>query len=89
MIMNELLTNNKGITLIALIITIIVLIILAAVSIKAAYDSNFVNISLESTQNYAQSQIDDFNYINNTTTFLEKTVSNLTSAQAEYEKKYK
>lgn len=86
MIMKQKLTNSTGITLVALIITIIVLIILAAVTIKFALDSNFIGIAKSSTENYAKSQIYDNDYIENTVDFLEQTVSNLISNQANYNK---
>lgn len=86
MIMKQKLINSNGITLVALIITIIVLIILAAVTIKFALDSNFIDIAKSSTENYAQSQIYDNEYIENTVDFLEQTVSNLISNQANYNK---
>lgn len=74
----------RGITLVALVITIIVLIILAAVTIKFAYDSNFVGMAQASTENYAKAQIYDNEYLGNTVDFLEQTVSNLVSNQANY-----
>lgn len=48
----NLINNDRGITLIALIITIIILVILAAVSINAAYNSGIINYSVNGTQNY-------------------------------------
>ena len=74
----------RGTTLVALVITIIVLIILAAVTIKIAYDSNFVGMAQASTENYAKAQIYDNEYLGNTVKFLEQTVSNLVSNQANY-----
>ena len=38
--------NNRGITLVALIVTIIILIILAAVTIMTIYDSNFIGMAM-------------------------------------------
>ncbi len=84
MIMYKNFKNSNGITLVALIITIIVLIILAAVTIKFAYDSNFVGMAQASTENYAKAQIYDNEYLGNTVKFLEQTVSNLVSNQANY-----
>ena len=48
----NLINNERGITLIALIITIIILVVLAAVSINAAYNSGIINYSVNGTQNY-------------------------------------
>ena len=45
--------QERGITLIALIITIIVLVILAAVSISAVYNSNIINYAVNGAINYA------------------------------------
>ncbi len=50
------LREEKGITLVALIITIIVLIILAAVTIIAVQDSNLVNRTINAAQDYARNQ---------------------------------
>ena len=60
--------KNKGITLVALIITIIILIILAAVTIYALYNSNFIDVSISSTQKYTEAQIkerEEIDSINN------------------------
>lgn len=51
---NEKLKKQKGITLVALIITIIVLIIIATVTIKIFLDSGIIKLSIDSTQNYAK-----------------------------------
>lgn len=49
----------KGITLIALIITIIVLVILAAVSVSVLYKTNMIQLSLKSTTDYAEKQVNE------------------------------
>ena len=46
--------NEKGITLIALIITVIILVILAAVSIRAVYNMGIVGHAVNGTQQYAK-----------------------------------
>ena len=46
--------SENGITLIALIITIIILVILAAVSIRAAYNSGIIDYSINGTKKYAE-----------------------------------
>ena len=51
--------KDQGITLVALIITIIVLIILAVVSINAVLNSNFINIAIQGTINYAEAQTNE------------------------------
>ena len=50
------LRQERGITLVALIITIIVLIILAAVTIISFQESNLVNTAVNGTINYANAQ---------------------------------
>lgn len=52
-------TNEKGITLVALIITIIVLIILAAVTIVSFKNSNLIGTAINGTINYANAQADE------------------------------
>ncbi|MCI8519320.1 MAG: hypothetical protein HFJ51_04455, partial [Clostridia bacterium] len=56
---NRQLTKECGITLVALIITIIVLIILAAVSINAVFKSQFIDLALQGTINYAEAQTNE------------------------------
>lgn len=51
------LREEKGITLVALIITIIVLIILAAVTIIAFRDSKLINTAINGTINYSNGQM--------------------------------
>ena len=65
--------NNNGITLVALIITIIILIILAAVTIMTVYDSNFIGMAMNGTQNYAQEQYREMDMINSLNSKLEET----------------
>ena len=60
-------TNNKnaGITLIALIITIIILLILTGVTIKALKDFSFFNKTKKATGDYTNSQKQEENILNN------------------------
>ncbi len=53
------LKEEKGITLVALIITIIVLIILAAVTIMSFRESGIMNTAVNGTINYAKAQEDE------------------------------
>ena len=71
--------EEKGITLVALIITIIVLIILAAVTIKIAFDSNFLKIAAEGAENYAKAQEKEEEIMQNLSDFSEGVVRNITS----------
>ena len=48
--------QEKGITLVALIITIIVLVILAAVTINAAFNSGIIDTAVDGAVNYADAQ---------------------------------
>ena len=71
--------QEKGITLVALIITIIILIILAAVTIIAVSESNLVGIATKGTENYATSQVNETQKLDELETFLEEAVSNITA----------
>lgn len=70
---------EKGITLIALIITVIILVILSAVSIASVYKSRIIEYSINGTANYINKGIDE-NII------IEKTVSVIDSVIEELEK---
>ena len=69
--------TEKGITLVALIITIIVLVILAAVSIAAVYQSRIVNYAINGTMNYATEGIKENQVIQGTESLLDSAVSEL------------
>ncbi len=69
--------NEIGITLIALIITIIILVILAAVSIRAVYNMGIVNHAVNGTQEYAIATKDEEKIMNNTENFLESTINKI------------
>ena len=53
--------KERGITLVALIITTIVLVILSAISIKAIFEINFIDVAINSTINYAGAQTKEQN----------------------------
>ena len=53
------LKSERGITLIALIITIIILVILAAISINAVYNNGIIEYAINGTQNYAQKAVEE------------------------------
>ena len=63
--MKEKLKNNKGITLIALVITIIVLLILAMVTINIATSNGVIKKSKDATDTYNKAYQNDINEINN------------------------
>ena len=54
--LKERVRQEKGITLVALIITIIVLVILAAVTINAAFNSGIIETAVNGAVNYAKAQ---------------------------------
>lgn len=73
------LRQEKGITLVALIITIIVLVILAAVSIAAVYQSNIVGYAVNGAQNYATEAGKENKILENTAAIMSSTVSAIES----------
>ena len=80
-IMKNSLKQSKGITLIALIITIIILVILAAVSINAIYNMGIVGHAINGTQQYAQGAKDENAMLDETVTKLEDAVSKVKEIQ--------
>ena len=70
-------SEQKGITLVALIITIIILIILAAVSIKAVLDMNFIDLASNAAINYAESQAEEDKQMNNIDSYLKSTIKKI------------
>lgn len=58
--------TERGITLVALIITIIVLVILATVSIATIANSGMINTAIQGTQNYSSEQKREEGMINET-----------------------
>ncbi len=73
--------DEKGITLVALLITIIVLVILAGVSIITLQETGIINTAIESTQKYDNSQMAENSIVNNFDYRLSKVMSNLTNIQ--------
>ena len=67
-------TEEKGITLVALIITIIVLVILAAVSIRGFWESHFINVAINGSINYANAQVNEVGVSNELSNRLEEAV---------------
>lgn len=70
-------SKEEGITLVALIISIIILIILSAVTIKAFWDSHFIDIAMEGTVNYAKAQGDEVNMMQNMADVLDETLNSI------------
>ena len=78
------LREEKGITLVALIITIIVLIILAAVTIIAVQDSNLVNRTINAATDYASEQESENKYmesVDSKVSSLEDALSKIRAGQ--------
>ena len=71
--------ERGGITLIALIITIIVLVILAAVSISAVYNSNIIGFATNGAINYAEESKRENESLDHTASILESAISNIGS----------
>lgn len=67
------------ITLVALIITIIILIILAAVAINSLTHDGLADMAIESTQKYDSAQTTEMNMLNEIDTIVKETVKNLES----------
>ena len=74
--------EKSGITLIALIITIIVLVILAAVSISAVYNSKIINYATNGAVDYATESVKENEILDKTTSLMESAISNIESINA-------
>ena len=75
--MNKKLTNRKGITLIALVVTIVVLLILAGVSISLILDNNgIIQKSKDVKREYGQARENEQADLNNISTWIEKETEN-------------
>lgn len=79
--MNKMLKQERGITLIALIITIIILVILAAVSIRAVTNMGIVGHAVNGSQDYAQAAKDENAMLQNTETKIKDTLDKLSEIQ--------
>ena len=71
--------EKSGITLIALIITIIVLVILAAISISTVYSSNIIGFATNGAINYAEESKRENEILDHTASILESAISNIGS----------
>ena len=85
--MKKCIENEKGITLIALIITVIVLVLLAAVSISAAYQSGIIKYAVNGTTEYYEQGHRENVIINGTESFLSSKVTEIESTIKEIEQK--
>ena len=71
------LREERGITLVALMVTIIVLIILAAVTIMSLTEYNVINTAMNGTLNYANSQSWEINELAKTDDELNQKVQKI------------
>ena len=71
--------KEEGITLVALIITIIVLVILAAVSVAAIYNSKIVEYAVNGSLNYSEEALRENEIMNGTESLLDSAVSQIHS----------
>ena len=77
----QILKKEEGITLIALIITIIILVILAAVSIRAVYNMGIVNYTVNGTQDYAKVAVKENQMLDSTGNLIEDTVKRISAIE--------
>ena len=73
--------QEQGITLIALIITIIILVILAAVSIRAVYNMQIVNYAVNGSQDYRKATKEENKVMQDTKSYLESITTRIKNAQ--------
>lgn len=82
------LRKENAITLVALIITIVILVILAAVSIKMIYEMNFIDTAIEGAEKYQTEQykeINDISSINNNVKDAAYQIENVKNAKLSFE----
>ena len=79
--MKEYLRKEEGITLIALIITIIILVILAAVSIRAVYNMGIVGHAINGTQDYARAAKEENRMLDRTGSYIDEALEKLREIQ--------
>lgn len=75
--------QEKGITLVALIITIIILIILAAVTINAVMHNGFIDIAVNAAQNYTQEQYKEADEMSKTANIIDSIKKDETISEKE------
>ena len=69
--------NENGITLVALIVTIIILIILAAVTIFYIQDNKFIETAMNGTINYANAQTQEIEIVNDISDMLDEAIEKI------------
>ena len=86
--MKNKLRKERGITLIALIITIIILVILAAVSIRAAYNSGIIDYSINGTKKYQEEEKKEESVLSETEVKLKSLINRIENSEEESEEEY-
>ena len=74
---NNIHENEHGITLVALIITIIILIILAAVTINSLTHDGLADMAIKGAQDYDKAQNDEMNMLNEIDSMVKETIKNI------------
>ena len=77
--------QEGGITLMALIITIIVLVILAAITIGTAYTSGIIQMGTQGAKDYAVASSKENEILNETTTYVENVVKRIKRTLGDWE----
>ena len=77
--------NENGITLVALIVTIIILIILAAVTIFYIQDNKFIETAMNGTINYANAQTQEIEIVNDISDMLDEAIEKIEASQGKTE----
>ncbi len=70
-------SQEEGITLVALIITIIILVILAAISISTAYNTKIVEHAVNGSYNYANQSLRENSIMAETVDLIDSTVEGI------------
>ena len=69
--------KENGITIMALVITIIILVILAAITISAAYKTGIIQFGVDGAKRYATAAVEENKIMNETTKYIESVVSEI------------
>ena len=78
------LTQEKGITFIALIITIIILVILAAVSVRAVYENGILKYAVNGTQRYIEAAVEENEMLDSIVAVLDNTTKKIRDKETEH-----
>jgi len=69
--------KEEGITLVALILTVIILVILAAVGISVVYNSRIIEYAINGTTKYGQEGINENKVLEGTESLIESAINNI------------